>query len=112
LNETATATATTAATVPAVITLTPTQIRGLKLAKDGDLFPQEAKRWTHKDAVVTYKKTDRFKERPQKVKFLTTTTVEELREYGLIKVLDADVAPEEAAHGITMAGKIWLLKNK
>lgn len=112
MNQTTTAHATTAAAAPAVITLTPTQIRGLKLAKDGDLYPQEAKRWTHKDAVVTYKKTDRFKERPQKVKFLTTTTVEELREYGLIRPLESDGTVEESAHGITMAGKIWLLKNK
>ena len=102
----------TAAPAAIDVTLTPTQIRGLKLAKDGDLFPQEAKRWTHLNATVTYAKTDRFKERPQKVKFLTTTTVEELRGYGLLQSLNPDVAPETAAHGITMAGKIWLLKNK
>ena len=94
------------------ITLTPTQIRGLKLAKDGDVFPQDAKKWTHLNAVVTYAKTDRFKERPLKVKFLTTTTLDELREYGLLKSLNPDVKAEESAHGITMAGKIWLLKNK
>ncbi len=93
-------------------TLTPTQVRGLKLAKDGDLFPQEAKRWTHLNATVTYARTDRFKERPQKIKFLTTTTVHELRELGLIQTLNADLPPEQASHGITMAGKIWLLKNK
>lgn len=52
-----------------MITLTPTQIRGLKLAKDGKLFPLPPKKWTHLNAVVTYAKTDRFKERPQKVKF-------------------------------------------
>ncbi|RWX76148.1 hypothetical protein EPK99_20130 [Neorhizobium lilium] len=92
--------------------LTPTQIRGLKLAKDGDLFPQEAKRWTHLNATATYARTDRFKERPQKIKFLTTTTVNELRELGLIQSLNPDLPPEEASHGITMAGKIWLLKNK
>lgn len=92
--------------------LTPTQIRGLKLAKDGDLFPQEANRWTHLNATVTYARTDRFKERPRKVKFLTTTTVDELREYGLLRSLDPEVGTEAPAHGITMAGKMWLLKHK
>jgi hypothetical protein len=92
--------------------LTPTQIKGLKLGKDGDVYPQEGKRWTHLGATVTYAKTDRFKERPLKVKFLTTTTVEELRGHGLLKALNADVAPEESAHGITMAGKMWLLTHK
>jgi hypothetical protein len=102
------------ATDPATMSmpLTPTQIRGLKLAKDGDLYPQEAKRWTHLNAVITYARTDRFKERPLKVKFLTTTTVTELRNHGLLKALNEDVAPEESAHGITMAGKMWLLKHK
>ena len=109
-------TKTTAAPTPAAhaltVELTPTQIRGLKLAKDGDLFPQEAKKWTHLNAVVTYARNDRFKERPQKIKFLTTTTLNELREYGLLRILNEDVPAEESAHGITMAGKIWLLKNK
>lgn len=93
-------------------TLTPIQIRGLKLAMDGDLFPQDAKKWTHLNAVVTYAKTDRFKERPQKIKFMSTTTLVELRELGLLQPLDASGAVEGTAHGITMAGKIWLLKNK
>ena len=98
---------------PAVsVELTPTQIRGLKLAKDGDLFPQEAKKWTHLNAVVTYARNDRFKERPQKIKFVTTTTLDELRGYGLLQSLNPDVKTEESSHGITMAGKIWLLKNK
>jgi hypothetical protein len=92
--------------------LTPTQIRGLKLASDGDLFPGDAKKWTHLNATVTYAKTDRFKERPQKIKFLTTTTLNELREHGFLQPLDGDAAVEGTAHGITMAGKIWLLKNK
>ena len=96
----------------AEINLTPTQLRGLKLAKDGDLFPQEAKRWTHLNATITYARTDRFKERPQKIKFVTTATVDELREHGLLRSLNPDVNTEESAHGITMAGKIWLLKNK
>jgi hypothetical protein len=94
------------------ITLTPTQIRGLKLAKDGNVFPQEAKKWTHLNAVVTYAKTDRFKERPQKIKFLTTTTLDELRGLGFLRAVDTDKAPTEAPHEITMAGKIWLLQNK
>jgi hypothetical protein len=35
-----------------------------------------------------------------------------LRELGLLRSLNPDVKTEEAAHGITMVGKIWLLKNK
>ena len=96
-----------------MITLTPTQIRGLKLAKDGDLFPESAKKWTHLNAQVTYAKTDKFKERPQKVKFLTTTTLEELKGFGFLRSTNAeDPAAEGSSHEITMAGKIWLLKNK
>jgi|TARA_R110000751_G_scaffold46454_1_gene104521 hypothetical protein len=95
-----------------MIELTPTQIRGLKLAKDGDVYPQVGKKWTHLNAEITYARTDRFKERPQKIKFLTTTTLTELREHGLLKPVDPDSAPEESAHGITMAGKILLLKIK
>ncbi|YCI06507.1 hypothetical protein M1D34_25895 (plasmid) [Ensifer sp. D2-11] len=95
-----------------MIELTPTQIRGLKLAKDGDVHPQGGKRWTHLNAQVTYAKQDRFKERPQKIKFLTTATLNELREYRLVKALDTDVPPDESAHGITMAGKMLLLKIK
>ena len=92
--------------------LTPTQIRGLKLAKEGNVFPQPAKKWTHLNAEITYAKTDRFKERPQKVKFLTTKTLDELREFGLLKAVDPDAPTEETAHEITMAGKMWILKNK
>jgi hypothetical protein len=92
--------------------LTPTQIKGLKLAKEGDLFPQPGKRWTHQNAEVTYSKSDRFKERPQKIKFLTTTTLKELAELGFVKSLAENEQSEEAAHAITMAGKMWLLKNK
>jgi hypothetical protein len=104
---------TTAATTTAALTveLTPTQIRGLKLAKLGDLHPQEGNKWTHLDAAVTYAKTDRFKERPLKVKFATTTTLEQLRDYGLLKGLDPD-SGAPTPHGITMAGKMWLLKHK
>lgn len=95
-----------------MIELTPTQIRGLKLAKDGDVYPQDGKRWTHLNAQVTYARNDRFKERPQKIKFLSTATLNELREHGLVKALDTNVIPEESAHGITMAGKMLLLKIK
>lgn len=95
-----------------MIELTPTQIRGLKLAKDGDVHPQAGKRWTHLNAQVTYAKQDRFKKRPQKIKFLTTATLNELRDHRLVKALNTDVPPEESAHGITMAGKMLLLKIK
>ncbi len=95
-----------------MIELTPIQIRGLKLAKDGDLFLQDGKKWTHLDATETYAKTDRFKERPQKVKFLKTSTLNELTELGLLKRLNPEAPTEESAHAITMAGKMWLLKNK
>ncbi|WP_337268787.1 hypothetical protein [Oryzifoliimicrobium ureilyticus] len=93
------------------VELTPTQIKGLKLAKDGDLHPQDAKRWTHLNATVTYAKSDRFKERPIKVKFATTQTVNELRNHGLVRALDEGVEADQSAHSITMAGKIWLMKN-
>ncbi|WP_454287784.1 hypothetical protein [Rhizobium arsenicireducens] len=92
--------------------LTPVQIRGLKLAKDGDLFPAEGKKWTHLNAEITYARSDRFKERPQKIKFLKTATLNELRDFGLLQALNPDVDLEESAHGITMAGKMWLLRNK
>ncbi|GEO84255.1 MULTISPECIES: hypothetical protein [Alphaproteobacteria] len=95
-----------------MLELSPVQIRGLKLAKDGDLFPAEGNSWTHLNAQVTYARTDRFKERPQKIKSIKTTTVNELREYGLLQVLNTDTAVEQSAHGITMAGKMWLLQNK
>jgi len=95
-----------------MITLTPVQIRGLKLAKEGDLFHQPPKKWTHLNAEVTYAKTDRFQERPQKVKFLTTSTLEELRELGFIERRNLADQVEKDSHEITMAGKIWLMKNK
>lgn len=95
-----------------MITLTPTQVRGLKLAKDGDLFPQPPKKWTHLNAVVTYAKTDRFQERPQAIKFLTNTTLAELKEYGLLEKCDTADSEDANAHRITMAGKIWLMSNK
>jgi hypothetical protein len=92
------------------VSLTPTQIRGLKLAKDGALYLQEDKKWTHLNATVTYARTDRFKERPLKIKSMTTATLVELKGHGLLRPLDADAA--DAAHEITMAGKMWLLKHK
>jgi hypothetical protein len=95
-----------------MIELTPTQIRGLKLAKEGDVFPQDGKKWSHLNATVTYAKSDRFKERPQKIKFIMTNTLNELRDLGLLKSLNPEGQPEESPHAITMAGKIWLLKNK
>lgn len=95
-----------------MIELTPTQVRGLKLAKDGDLFPQEAKKWTHLNAEVTYARTDHFKERPQKIKFLTTTTLNELVGLGLLERNNVEENAEQDPHKITMAGKMWLLQNK
>jgi len=92
--------------------LTPTQIRGLKLAKDGDLFPAEGNSFTHLNAQVTYARTDRFKERPKKIKSVRTNTVNELRAHGLLQVLNAETEAEQSAHAITMAGKMWLLQNK
>ncbi|MBB5577235.1 MULTISPECIES: hypothetical protein [Rhizobium] len=103
---------TTTNAIPLNITLTPTEIRALKLASDGDLYPQDAKRWTHLNATVTYARSDRFKERPIKVKFVTTTTLEQLRDYGLLRSLEPDIGSSEPVHAITMAGKMWLLKHK
>ena len=99
---------------PAALTveLTPTQVRGLKLAKDGELHPQEGKKWTHLNATETYARNDRFKERPLKVKFATTGTVTQLRDFGLLQALDTNGEADETPHAITMAGKIWLLKHK
>jgi hypothetical protein len=95
-----------------MLELSPVQIRGLKLAKDGDLFPAEGNSWTHLNAQVTYARTDRFKERPQKIKSIKTATVNELREHGLLQAVNPDATVEQSAHGITMAGKMWLLQNK
>lgn len=94
------------------VELAPVQIKILKLAKDGDLYPQDGGRWTHLNAEVSYKKSDRFKERPIKVKYALTATVNQLRDFGLLQVLNADTDPAACAHGITMAGKMWLLKHK
>lgn len=95
-----------------MIELTPSQIAGLKLAKDGDLYPQSAKKWTHQNAQVTFAKTDRWKERPQKIKFVSNKTLAELREPGLLERRHLDDDAEKDVYGITMAGKMWLLRNK
>ncbi|EPE95048.1 hypothetical protein [Rhizobium grahamii] len=93
------------------ITLTPAQVRGLKLAKDGDLFRGDNGKWTHLNATVTYAKNDRFKERPQKVKVVSTATVEDLKQFGLLQNLAPEADEHQAVYGITMAGKIWLMQN-
>ena len=95
-----------------MIELTPSQIAGSKLAQQGDLYPQSAKKWTHQNATVTYAKTDRWKERPQKIKFISAKTLEELREPGFLERLHFNDDAEKDVYAITMAGKIWLLKNK
>jgi hypothetical protein len=94
------------------IILTPTQVRGLKLAKDGDLYLAEQNRWTHENATITYARTDRFKERPQKVKFLTTATLEELKRHGFVECMEPASDETVSPHRITMAGKVWLFKAK
>lgn len=92
--------------------LSPTQVAGLKLAQQGDLHPHSPKKWAHENATVTFAKTDRWKERPQKIKSVTNTTIDYLTTAGLIERLHLNDDPEKDAHAITMAGKIWLLKNK
>lgn len=92
--------------------LTPVQIRGLKLAKEGNLYPQEGKKWTLLNATITFAKSDRFKERPIKIKFTTTATVDELRASGLIKAVDSEGDTNTSPHQITMAVKLWLMKHK
>ena len=72
-------------TAALLVTLTPPQIRGLKLAKDGDLYLQASKKWTHRNARLPFAKADCFQERPIKIKFVTTATVGELRASGLLK---------------------------
>lgn len=90
------------------VELTQVQIRSLKPAKEGDLYPQDCGRWTHLNADVTFKNSDRFKERPIKVKFASTATIDQLRDCGLLQLLNAAVDPAVSAYGITMAGKMWL----
>jgi len=92
--------------------LTPSQAKALKLAKDGDLYSQDGKVWTHLNAEVTYAKSDLFKERPIKVKSATTATLGRLAELGLLHTLDRSNGAAHSPHGITMAGKLWLMKQK
>ncbi|MBO9123460.1 MULTISPECIES: hypothetical protein [unclassified Rhizobium] len=92
--------------------LTPAQIAGLKLARDGDLFPQAAGKWTHENATVTYAKTDRWKERPQKIKTVTAKTLVDLCEHGFLERRNLTDDGTTDTYGITMGGKIWLLQNK
>ncbi|MDM9622194.1 hypothetical protein A6U87_17295 [Rhizobium sp. AC44/96] len=95
-----------------MIELTPSQIAGLKLARDGDLYPQPASKWTHENATVTYAKSDRWKERPQKIKTVTAKTLVELVEPGLLERRHVSDDGLTDVYGISMAGKIWLLQNK
>lgn len=95
-----------------MIELTPSKIAGLKLAQQGDLYPQSTKKWTHQNATVTYAKTDRWKERPQKIKFISDKTLEELKDLGFLERLHLNDDAGKDVYTITMAGKIWLLKNK
>ncbi|ARM90189.1 hypothetical protein RHEC894_CH03946 [Rhizobium sp. CIAT894] len=95
-----------------MIELTPSQIAALKLARDGDLYPQPANKWTHQNATVTYAKNDRWKERPQKIKSVTAKTLGELKEPGFLERRHLDDDGAKDVYGITMAGKMWLLKNK
>ncbi|NLS01049.1 hypothetical protein HGP17_29815 [Rhizobium sp. P38BS-XIX] len=92
--------------------LAPSQISGLKLAQQGDLHPQSPKKWTHLNATVTYAKNDRWKERPQKIKSVSDKTLKELSELGFLERLHLNDDAASDAYAITMAGKIWLLKNK
>ncbi|CCM74527.1 conserved hypothetical protein [Rhizobium mesoamericanum STM3625] len=95
-----------------MIELSPSQIAALKLAKDGDLYPQPSSRWTHQNATVTYAKSDRWKERPQKAKSVTAKALDELDGFGFLERRHLDDDRAKDVYGITMAGKVWLLKNK
>lgn len=95
-----------------MIELTPSQVAALKLARDGDLYPQPMKKWTHQNATVTYAKNDRWKERPQKVKSVTSKALDELKASGFVERRHLDHDASKDVYGITMAGKMWLLKNK
>jgi hypothetical protein len=91
------------------IGLNPSQIAALKLAKDGDLYPQPSSKWTHQNATVTYAKSDRW---PQKVKSVTAKALDELSGHGFLERRHLDHDNAKDVYGITMAGKVWLLKNK
>jgi hypothetical protein len=95
-----------------MIELSPSQISGLKLAQQGDLHPRDAKSWTLENATVTYAKNDRWKERPQKIKSATLATITSLLTSGLLERTNCSDEATNDVYRITMAGKIWLLKNK
>ncbi|MDM9629312.1 hypothetical protein QTL95_25810 [Rhizobium sp. S152] len=95
-----------------MLKLTPSQTAGLKLARDGDLYPQPGSKWTHENATVTYAKNDRWKERPQKIKTVTAKTLVDLCEHGFLERRNLTQDGVTDAYGISMAGKIWLLQNK
>ncbi len=95
-----------------VASLTPSQVQALKLARSGDLHSADGRSWTHLNAAVTYARSDRFKERPIKVRSATTTTVERLTELDLLRNLDGSNGEAHSPRTITMAGKLWLLKHK
>ena len=95
-----------------VASLTPSQVQALKLARNGDLHSTDGRSWTHLNAVVTYARSDRFEERPIKVKSATTTTVQRLTELDLLTVVGEPDGGADSPRTITMAGKLWLLKRK
>ncbi|GES53723.1 hypothetical protein Rhsp01_63390 [Rhizobium sp. NBRC 114257] len=95
-----------------VASLTPSQVQALKLARSGDLHSAGGRSWTHLNAAVTYARSDRFKERPIKVRSATTTTVERLTELDLLRNLDGSNGEAHSPRTITMAGKLWLLMHK
>jgi len=92
--------------------LTPSQVQALKLARSGDLHSADGRSWTHLNAAVTYTRSDRFEERPNKVKSATATIVERLTKLDLLRVLDGMDGEAHSPRTITMAGKLWLLKHK
>lgn len=95
-----------------MLKLTPSQLAGLKLARDGDLYSQTEGKWAHENATVTYAKNDRWKERPQKIKTVTAKTLADLCENGFLERRNVTDDGLTDAYGITMAGKIWLLRHK
>lgn len=95
-----------------MLKLSPSQLAGLKLARAGDLFPQPDGKWTHENATITYAKNDRWKERPQKIKFVTAKILFDLCRNGFIERRNLTTDDITDSYGISMAGKIWLLQNK
>lgn len=97
---------------PSAIELTPVQIKGLKLARNGDLYLRDVKTWTHLNPDVTYTPSARSEERPTKVKSITSTTIETLRHFGFLRGVDEEKGAISPRQEITMAGKMWLLTHK